>query len=82
MFVDAILDCSHRGGIILDCFGGSGTAIIAAERGGRKARVLELDPLYVDLIIRRWQVATGNIAVHVKTGAKFSEVTLDRVGER
>ncbi len=82
MFVDAILDCSHRGGIILDCFGGSGTAIIAAERTGRKARVLELDPLYVDLIIRRWQVATGDIAVHVKTSAKFSEVTLDRVGER
>ena len=82
MFVDAILDCSHRGGIILDCFGGSGTAVIAAERTGRKARVFELDPLYVDLIVRRWHVATGDIAVHVETGARFDEVTSGRTGER
>jgi DNA modification methylase len=81
MFVDAILDCSHRGGIILDCFGGSGTAIIAAERTGRKARVLELDPLYVDLIVRRWQATTGDIAFHAETGAKFDEVISDRTGE-
>src|SRR5260370_2567493 len=81
MFVDAILDCSHRGGIILDCFGGSGTTVIAAERTGRKARVLELDPLYVDLIVRRWQAATGDIAVHAETSAKFDEVISDRTGE-
>jgi DNA modification methylase len=82
MFVDAILDCSRRGGIILDCFGGSGTTIIAAERTGRKARVLELDPLYVDLIVRRWQIATGGIAIHAESGATFSEIASDRTGER
>ena len=82
MFVDAMLDCSHRGGIVLDCFGGSGTAVIAAERTGRRARVIELDPLYVDLIIRRWQNATGKFAVHAATGAKFDEMTFAQTGER
>ncbi len=79
MYVDAMLDCSHRGGIILDCFGGSGTAVIAAERTGRRARVIELDPLYVDLTIRRWQMATGETAVHAVTGASFDEMA--RTGE-
>jgi hypothetical protein len=53
--VDAIKDCSHRGDIVLDPFGGSGTALIAAHRAGRKARLMEFDPRYVDLIVRRFQ---------------------------
>jgi DNA modification methylase len=82
MFVDAMLDCSHRGGIVLDCFGGSGTAVIAAERTGRRARVIELDPLYVDLIVRRWQSASGKVAVHAESGLSFEKMTLDRTGDR
>jgi DNA methylase len=82
MFVDAMLDCSHRGGIVLDCFGGSGTTVIAAERTGRTARLMELDPLYVDLIVRRWQSFTGNPAIHAGTGATFDEITSVRTGER
>jgi hypothetical protein len=82
MFVDAMLDCSHRGGIVLDCFGGSGVACIAAERTGRTARVIELDPLYVDLIVRRWQNFTGNRAIHAETGKSFDEMTSIRRGER
>jgi DNA modification methylase len=82
MFVDAMLDCSHRGGIVLDCFGGSGVTVIAAERTGRTARVIELDPLYVDLIVRRWQISTGGVALHAESSATFDELTSDRRGER
>ena len=82
MFVDAMLDCSHRGGIVLDCFGGSGTTVIAAERTGRTARLMELDPLYVDLIVRRWQSFTRKQAIHTGTGASFDEMTSIRSGER
>jgi DNA modification methylase len=82
MFVDTMLDCSHRGGIVLDCFGGSGVTVIAAERTGRTARVIEIDPLYVDLIVRRWQLATGGIAVHAESGETFDELTSGRRGER
>lgn len=73
MFVDAMLDCSHRGGIILDCFGGSGVTLIAAERTRRIARVIKLDPLYVDLMIHRWQSFSGKTAIHADTGKTFSE---------
>jgi len=65
MLRDAILDCSSRGDIVLDPFGGSGSTLIAAEICGRHAYVMELDPKYVDLIIRRWQVATGEKAILV-----------------
>jgi DNA modification methylase len=63
LVADAIRDCSHRNGIILDCFGGSGTTLIAAEKTGRRARLIELDPRYVDVTIRRWQNVTGRTAV-------------------
>ncbi len=73
LIADAIRDCSHRGGIILDPFAGSGTILIAAERTGRAARAIEYEPRYVDVAIRRWQRVTGKNAVHLKTGATFKE---------
>jgi DNA modification methylase len=63
LVADAIRDCSHRKGVILDSFGGSGTTLIAAEKTGRRARLIELDPRYVDVTIRRWQNVTGRTAV-------------------
>jgi ParB-like chromosome segregation protein Spo0J len=71
MIADAIRDCSNRGGIILDPFGGAGTTLIAAERTGRRARVIELDPVFVDVSIERWQRLTGGTALHADTGRPF-----------
>lgn len=71
LVADAIRDCSHRGDLVLDCFGGSGTTLIACEKTRRKARVIELDPAYCDLIVRRWQKLTGKRAVHAETGVAF-----------
>jgi DNA modification methylase len=72
MIADAIRDCSNRGGLILDPFGGAGTALIAAERTSRRARVIELDPLFVDVSIERWQRLTGGTAVRAETGEPFA----------
>jgi DNA modification methylase len=74
LVVDAIKDCSRRGDIVIDLFGGSGTTLVAAEKSGRVARVLEIDPGYVDVSIRRWQRLTGRTAVHAATGKTFAEV--------
>jgi DNA modification methylase len=71
MIADAIRDCSNRDGVILDPFGGAGTALIAAERTGRRARVIELDPVFVDASIERWQRLTGGVALHAETGQPF-----------
>lgn len=68
LVADAIMDVSHRGDIVLDAFGGSGATLLAAEKTGRRARLIELDPLYVDVAIRRWQEMTGKQAVHATTG--------------
>ncbi|MDT7040790.1 DNA methyltransferase [Candidatus Nitronereus thalassa] len=73
LVADAIKDCSHRNGIILDCCAGSGTTLMAAEQTGRKAYVMELDPRYVDTAILRWQSYTGYEAFHAKTGQTFEE---------
>ena len=70
MIADAMLDCSNRGDLILDPFGGSGTTLIAAEKTKRKAAVIELDPLYCDVIIRRWEEMTGNKALKVDHDSK------------
>lgn len=59
---DAIKDVSRRGGIVLDPFGGSGSTLIAAERCGRSARLLEIDPLYCDVIVKRYEAYTGKSA--------------------
>jgi DNA modification methylase len=72
MIADAICDCSNRGGVILDPFGGAGTTLIAAERTGRRARLIELDPGYVDISIERWQRLTGGTARHADTGRPFT----------
>lgn len=78
LVADAIRDCSKRGGIILDPFGGSGTTLLAAEMTGRKARLIELDPLYCDVIIRRWQKRTGQQAIHIATGMSFDDLAGER----
>ncbi|QGN55012.1 DNA methyltransferase [Novosphingobium sp. Gsoil 351] len=69
LIADAMLDCSTRGALILDPFGGSGTAMIAAERCGRRAAVIELDPHYVNVALRRFCDVTGIEPVNAATGA-------------
>jgi hypothetical protein len=78
MVVDAIKDCSHRKGIILDPFGGSGTTLIAAERTGRLARIIELDPHYCDVIVRRWGAFSGTPARLEADGQTFDDVAKAR----
>jgi DNA modification methylase len=68
LVVDAIRDCSNRNGIILDPFGGVGTTLIAAEKTGRKARLIEIDPCFVDVTVKRWQHVTGRTAVRIDSG--------------
>lgn len=68
---DAIKDCSRRGELILDVFGGSGSTLIAAERCGRKARLLEYDPGYCDVIIERFIRLTGKPVIHARTGHPY-----------
>jgi DNA modification methylase len=79
LVADAIRDCSKRNGFILDPFAGSGTTALAAERAGRIARLIELDPLYVDVAIRRWQGRTGYDACLRATGETFSAIAETRL---
>jgi hypothetical protein len=81
MVADAILDCTSRGDIVLDSGLGSGTSVIAAERTGRRCFGLELDPLYVDTIVRRWQAYTGEQARLASSGRSFHELEAE-AGER
>jgi len=74
LVADAILDCTERGGIVLDAFLGSGTTVIAAERTGRRCYGVELDPIYVDTAIRRWQAPTGGKARHAASGRLFDDL--------
>lgn len=74
MIVDALKDCSKKGGIVLDCFGGSGTTLIAAEQTGRRARLIELDPAYVEVTIRRWEADTGGKAFLVHDGRSLDQL--------
>jgi DNA modification methylase len=73
LVADAILDCTARGDVVLDPFLGSGTTVIATERIGRACYGIELEPHYVDTIIRRWQKFTGQEAVHDGTGQTFAQ---------
>jgi DNA modification methylase len=74
LVADAIKDCSRRNELVLDPFAGSGTVLIAAERTGRRARAMEIDPHCVDVAVRRWQAYTGKAAVLSATGQAFEEV--------
>jgi DNA modification methylase len=74
LVVDALKDCSSRGGLVLDPFVGSGTTLLAAEKTGRVGRCIELDPHYVDAAVGRWQALTGQAAVHAETDQTFDEL--------
>lgn len=78
MIADALFDCSNRGDLVLDPFLGSGSTLIAAERTGRHCFGMELDPLYVDTAILRFQKLSGVKAVLASTGATFDEVQIER----
>jgi DNA modification methylase len=78
LVADAMRDCSRRGDIVVDPFMGSGTTILAAERVGRRGYGLEIDPLYVDAAIRRWQDFTKRDAILKATGQTFDEVAAAR----
>jgi DNA modification methylase len=87
LVADAIRDCSNLNGIVLDPFGGAGTTLIAAERTGRRARLIEIEPRFVDCTVRRWQQLTGRTALHAETGAPFgtkeiSETRENETGQR
>ena len=82
MVADAVLDCSQRGGIVLDAFCGSGTILIAAEKTGRRARAIELDPTYCDTAVRRWQVYAKDDAILEATGETFDAAAARRAKER
>ena len=74
LVMDALRDCSQRRALVLDPFGGSGTTLIAAEKTQRAARLIEIDPLYCDVIVRRWQALTGNSARRLRDSLSFSEL--------
>ena len=74
LVADAIRDCSKRGDIVLDGFGGSGSTLIAADKCGRSARLIEYEPGYCDVIVQRWQTLTGKRATLAATGQAFEDV--------
>ena len=78
LVADAILDCSKRGGIVLDAFAGSGTTLVAAEQTGRRGYGIELDPRYADVILKRLEAVAKVEAVHAETGETLSEIERQR----
>jgi DNA modification methylase len=78
LVADAILDCSNRGGIVLDAFAGSGTTLLAAEKTGRRGYGIELDPHYCDVTIQRLADVFKIEAVHAATGKPFNEIAQER----
>ena len=81
MLEDALLDLTNRSDIVIDPFLGSGSTLIAAEKTGRVCRGVELDPLYVDVIVRRYEAVTIDPAVLVDTGETFEELGARRSRE-
>ncbi len=81
LVADSIRDVSKRRDIVLDPFVGSGTTILAAERTGRRAAAIEIDSLYIDVAVRRWQAFTGKTAVLAGDGRSFEEIRVVRVGD-
>jgi DNA modification methylase len=80
LVADAIKDCSRRGAIILDPFGGSGTTMVAAQKSGRLARLIEYDPGYCDVILRRFEAMTGDRALLAESGQTFEDIGEQRLG--
>ena len=78
---DALFDVTNRGDVVIDCFAGSGSTLLAAEAVGRRCRAIEIDGPYCDVIIRRWQEASGSAAVLESTGESFLQVEQTRLGE-
>jgi DNA modification methylase len=76
----ALINSSKAGDIVADLFGGSGSTLIACERRGRNARLMEIDPKYADCIVRRWQEYTGKQATLEGEGRTFSEIKVQRIG--
>jgi hypothetical protein len=81
LIADALLDCSARGELVADSFLGSGSTLLAAERTGRICYGIELDPVYVDTAIKRWQGHTGDHAIHAASGKRFEEITTEEKQE-
>jgi DNA modification methylase len=81
LIADLIRDCSKRNGIILDPCSGSGVTVLAAERTGRVARLMEIDPLYVDVTIRRWEKAYGKPALLSGTNQTFADAACARLAD-
>lgn len=77
LIADLIRDASNTGDLVLDCFAGGGTIFIAAEKTRRRAAGIEIDPLYCDLAVERWERHTGKEAVLVDTGQTFSQVAVE-----
>jgi DNA modification methylase len=75
---DALIDVTNRGDIVIDCFSGSGSTLVAAEATGRRCRAIEFDGPYCDVIVRRWSEMTGREAVLEETGETFAEVEARR----
>ena len=81
LIADALLDTSHRGGLILDPFCGSGTTLLASHRTGRIGYGIELNPVFVDVAVRRMEILTGAPARHAGTRLTFAEQAERRVHE-
>lgn len=79
LVADAVRDCTRRGDIVLDVFAGSGTTILAAERVGRRAYTMEIEPRFVDAAIKRWQAFSRKDAICAETGLSFDEIAISRV---
>ena len=75
----ALHNSSKTKDIVLDAFGGSGTTMIACEKTGRRARLIELEPKYADVIVKRWQEFTGKKAKLATTGQSFAELESERI---
>ena len=82
MLEDALIDLTNRGDVVLDPFLGSGSTLIACEKTGRICRGLELDPLYVEVICRRFEALTGVGAVLEDTGESFADLAARRSREQ
>jgi DNA modification methylase len=73
---------SRKGENVLDLFGGSGSTLVAAEQTGRRAYLMELDPLYTDVIVMRWEKLTGRTAILDGDGRSYEEVRAERLGTK